>query len=686
MQLIPVSTVAQLEEEAKKSADKRQNSPFIQSIASHAKKRWELVRDSRSEVEERLAKCLRQRNGEYDPDILADIRKQGGSEIYSNLTSVKCRGASAWLRDTLLGTGSDKPWSLDHTPVPDLPPEVLQKIHATLTQMVMQYMAMSGGASPPQDLVRQQAEQMRDQVQSQLRDEAKKRVERMELKMEDQLVEGGFMDALGQFIDDLVTFPTAILKGPVARKRKKLKWNGTVLDPVEDIVLEWERVDPFKAYPAPWASDVNDGFFVERHRLTRGDLEALIGVEGYSEQDIRAVLSEFTTGGLKDWLSVDQMQLEAEGKDASANDEADLIDAIQLWDEVPGSLLVEWGMDDGEVADKDKSYPCEIWLIGTRVIKAVLNYDPLGRKPYYATSYEKIPGAFWGKGIPDLVRDSQQMCNAAARALSNNMGIASGPQVAVNIDRLPAGEPITQLYPWKVWQTKAADYQDSSQPLTFFQPNSNAAELLGVFEKFMSIADELSGIPRYLQGEHTPGVGRTSSGLAMLMNNASKGLKQVIHNVDKDCLTKMLERHYQHNLRYATDPDLIGDVSIVAKGAMSLVNKETANARRNEFLQLTMSSPLVQQIIGPLGAAELLRDMAKSLDLSVDNIVPSREELQKQLMEQAAQQQAMMQAQMQMQGAQQPQKPRTLLPDGSVSGGRDSNLVMNKVSGVNGGA
>lgn len=718
-QLIPVTSASQLEleDQARKDADKRQNSQFIQALAAHAKKRWELVRDSRSAVEKRLSQCLRQRNGEYDPEKLADIRKQGGSEIYMNLTSVKTRGASSWLRDTLLGTGSEKPWSLDHTPIPDLPPDVVNKVHQQLTQLVMQYMQQNG-AAPPQELVRSQAEQMRDQIYSQLRDESKKRVERMELKMEDQLSEGGFAVALSQFIDDIVTFPTAILKGPVARNRKTLKWNGTVLEPTEEIRMEWERVDPFKFYPAPWASSVNDGFVIERHRMTRADLEALIGVEGYSEQDIRAVLSEFDGGGLREWLSVDQMQSDAEGKESDAQNEADLVDAIQLWDEVSGKLLTEWGMDGGEVVDKDRAYPCEIWLVGTRVIKAVLNYDPLGRKPYYTTSYEKVPGTFWGNGVPDLIRDCQQMCNAAARALSNNMGIASGPQVGVNIDRLPPGEPITQMYPWKVWQFKTADYQDSTQPLNFFQPPSNAAELLGVFEKFMTLADEYSGIPRYMTGEHTPGAGRTASGLSMLISNASKGLKQVINNIDKDCLTPMLERQYQHNLRYSQDPDLIGDVHIVAKGAMSLVAKESAAVRRTEFLQLALGSPIVQEIIGIPGTAALLRDAAKQLDLTVDAIVPSREAIEEMLAQKA--QQAQMQQQAMLQPSQetiefakdetgavigatkkkfinpamgnqgstfslpQPPAPKALQPDGTPQGGREGSLMVNRVSGSNG--
>lgn len=697
--IIPVASASQLEADAlrKAAAEKAQSSPMVQALAGHVRKRWELVRNSRSAVEERLLVNLRQRSGEYDPAKLQEIRAMGGSEVYMGITSVKCRGASSWLRDTLLGTGADKPWSLDSTPIPELPPEYVEQVRQQLYGEVQQYaqqMMMQGGQID-EAAVRARAKELHDQLQQLVREESRLRVERMELKMEDQQAEGGFYSALQQFIDDLVTFPTAILKGPIPRKRMTLKWDGTVLQPTETIRIEWERVDPFKVYPAPWASSLDDGFLIEHHSMTRGDLEALIGVEGYNADAINTVLAEASSGSLKEWLSIDIAQAEAEGKNTSALNEADLIDAIQLWDEVTGDKLLEWGLSADEITDKTKSYPCEIWLINTTVIKAVLNYDPLGRKPYFATSYEKIPGAFWGNGVPDLIRDCQTACNGTARALMNNMGLASGPQVSVNISRLAAGEKVSQLYPWKLWQFQSTDYQDSSSPIQFFQPQSNAQELLAVFERFSSLADEYSGIPRYMTGEHQAGVGRTSSGLSMLISNASKGLKQVINNVDTDCLSPLLTRQYQHNLRYSDDPDLIGDVTIVAKGAMSLVVKEAAAVRRTEFLQLALNSQAVQSVIGLPGVAELLRDAAGHLDMNVERIVPSREAIASMVAQQAAQQQQILDASTAPETEQvafqrddagavvgaTKKKPRTLLPDGSPAGGRAQSLMVNHAAG-----
>lgn len=529
-----------------------------------------------------------------------------------------------------------------------------------------------------------------------LKEESEKRVDRMMDKMEDQLIEGGFQKAFNEFLDDIVTFPYAVMKGPVKRKRKTLQWQNGALVPIEIIRNEWERVDPFMIYWAPWAWSLGDGFIIERHKMTRDDLEALIGVEGYSEAAIRTVLDEFTLGNLKEWLWSDSAKATAEGKNLTyALHTDDLVDALQLWDNVQGQTLIDWGMSKEEIPDPQLSYPCEVWLIGNTVIRAVLNYDPLGRKPYFLTSYENLPGSVEGKGVTDLCRDSQNMVNGSARALANNMGISSGPQVGVNISRLPAGEDVTQMYPWKVWQFQSSEYNDGSQPLSFFQPNSNAAELMSVFEKFAARADEDTMIPRYMTGEHVAGAGRTSSGLSMLISNAGKGIKQVINNIDQNIIIPIVERLYQDNLRYSQDPDLIGDVNIVAKGAQSLVIKEAEAMRRNEFLQLVLNSPVAQGIVGPMGTAELLRDAAKNLSGNPDRIVPDRPQMsvisqQQQMIAQLQQQLAFMSGaaeemmgQPPAQGGS-PAKPKSknLLPDGSEMGGRASNFTSPRPNGV----
>jgi len=681
--IIPVKTAKQLEDEAVQRQQKDAQQPVIQGLASHVRRRWEMMRDYKDkEITPRLKECHRARNMEYSPEKLREIRQQGGSEIFMGIVSNKCRVATAWLRDSLLGTGADKPWSIDPTPVAEVPPQIQATLQQIMEQNLMMYYQQGNEPLDPMTL-RGLAERMKETAKAQMQHEAEKRVERMERKMEDQLLEGGFLRALHAFTDDIATYPFAVLKGPAPRKRRKVTYAPEGgMTTTDELVDEYERVDPSKLYWAPWGDNLNDIPVIELHSLTREDLQAMIGVEGYSEDAIRSILADFGNGG--SWLdgSIDDPD-EVTGLD---HDEAvnDVVDAIQLWDSILGKDLIEWGLPESEIEDPHMSYACEVWMVKNTVIKAVLNYDPLARKPYFATSYEKIPGRIDGNGVADLAMDAQAMCNAAARALANNMGISSGPQVGVNISRLPAGEDITQMYPWKIWQFQTSDYNDGSQPLTFFQPNSNAQELMAVFEKFLSMADEVTGLPRYMSGEHVPGAGRTSSGLSMLISHAGKSLKQVINNIDKDVIEPLLERKYQRNLRYSDDPDLIGDVKIVAKGAMTLVVKEAEAVRRQEFLNLVLNSPVAQQIVGLPGAAELLRDAASHLNFAnLDRIVPTREQVEQQV----AQQMAMQQQMLEQQAAQEQQQPgggpKNLQADGSEQGGRQTgNFISPRPNGV----
>ena len=255
-------------------------------------------------------------------------------------------------------------------------------------------------------------------------------------------------------------------------------------------VLSGERVDPFDIYPAPDATTIDDGYLIERHRLSRAELVNLRSVEGYSASAINAVLDEYGKGGLHEWLCVDYERQEAEGKALQAmSNPSELIDALQYWGSVQGKMLLDWGVDESEVEDPLAEYHIEAWLIGRWVIKATVNPDPLHRKPYYKTSWENIPGCFWGKSIPELCADTQAVCNAAARALVNNMSLSSGPQVAYDVSRLPVGENLSQMYPWKIWQFKDNGTGGATvQPISFFQPQSNAAELMGIYEKFATLA------------------------------------------------------------------------------------------------------------------------------------------------------------------------------------------------------
>jgi hypothetical protein len=207
----------------------------------------------------------------------------------------------------------------------------------------------------------------------------------------------------------------------------------------------------------------------------------------------------------------------------------------------------------------------------------------------------------------------------------------------VNIDRLPAGEDVTQMYPWRVWQVKNDDLGSTAKPVEFFQPTSNAEQLMAIYEKFSVLADEYSGVPRYMTGDApAQGAGRTASGMSMLMGNAGKSIKQVVGNVDLDVTQPLIERLYYYNMKYADDPELKGDVRVVARGVNVLVAKEQAQVRMNEILNIVASNPIFFEIVGPEPIADLLREVTKPLNM---DIVPPKEVIRARAIQQQQQMQ-----------------------------------------------
>lgn len=627
-----VSNAELLEQERAQQAAQAQRQRFESSLASHIRKQWEINKQAKQPIERRLLKCLRQRNGEYDPEVLAEIRAQGGSEIFMQLTATKCRAAASWIRDVLLPDGQ-RAWGLEPTPIPDVPPIVLeflqQQVQAELMAMVEQ-----GEQVTPQ-MAQAALEEAKQTALKHAREYAADAAEKMEEKIADQLAEGGWQEALEEFIDDFATFPAAILKGPVLRQRGSFRW-GDDFQPEQTTELRYEcqRVSPFDIYPSPGAMHIDDGTLIERVRFDRRDLYAMIGQPGYQEDAIRAVLTDYGRGGLRLWLWNESERARLEGRENEyLHSQEGLIDGLHYWGGAQGLLLLQWGMPPELIPDPLAEYEIEAILIGEHVIRCEINDDPMRRRPYQKASFQRVPGAWWGTCPPELMADIQRACNAAARALMNNLGIASGPQVEVYADRFADGEEVTQIYPWKVWQMKSDPAGGANnRAINFFQPQSNAAELLAVFEAFERRADDATNIPRYAYGnERVGGAGATASGLAMLMDSASKGIKSAIANIDAGVIRPAIEKYWFNNMLYDPDESIKGDCKVVARGASVLIAKDQANARRLEMLQAT-ANPVDMQIIGVDGRAELLHETFKSMDLP--DVIPDRETMQQRLAEQ----------------------------------------------------
>ena len=618
----------------------RPQEQVIGSLASHVRKFWESAAQAKIPFENQMLENLRMVNGEYSPEKLKAIRDVGAPEIYMMLADTKCRSAEAWIKDILIQPGV-KPWDIEATPEPDLPNEIREAIRQEFIAQTFSNMATAMAAAG-QDFdpiaiaqaIQGLVPQFEAEMERLIAKRAKENTEKFKRRLDDHLTEGGWYRALDEFIYDIVVLKAGIIKGPVTRKeRVKIP----AIDPAtgkhivkveEKIITKYERRSPFNIYPAKNSTGINDAPLIDKITLTPKELSDLIGVEGFSETEIRAVVEEYRQGGLREWTRIDSMLPGAQQNTTQATQEdrseTGNMDCLEYWGSAPGKLLRDWGMNPQEIPDETREFDVCAWLIGNHIIKAMLNPDPLGKKPFHKTSFKEKPGVFWGEGLPEIVEDLQGACNACARAIVHNVGIASGPQVEIDIGRLAPGES-QKIWPWRVWLTNNEQMMNGPA-INFYAPPIVTERLINAYVFFAKLADEYSGVPAYAHGDpQVGGAGNTASGFSMMATMAARGIKAVIKNIDNKVIAATIEAQFYRDIVDEENFGIIPDYKIVAKGSSSLIAKEQQAMRRTEFLKMTLN-PIDLQIMGPDGRRCVLRDVAKALDMDVEKIFPENAE------------------------------------------------------------
>jgi hypothetical protein len=627
------------------ASQEQANSARVESsIGNHIRKRWDEFKRHRTseDITQRLLANLRQYDGTYDSQKMTELKEFGGSNVFARITSVKCRGATALLRDIYMS--AERPWNITPTPVPDLPDSVLGDIDQLLQGEID--MLVSRGVEVNPSMLAQRRQQLMSSAYKASLKSAKREAKTAETKLDDILVEGRFYEAFTEFLIDLPIFQYAGIKGPVVQMTEEVSWENGVATRTQRPRMFWYRVSPFDLYFTPGAINVEDSEVIERSRLRRAELQALIGVPDYDDEAIRDILRTNPNGWSERVEEGDAERAELESREDPVYDHG-WYDTLEYHGAVQGQQLLDFGISAEEVPDAELDYFVTAWLVGRRVIKVQINPNSRRRPPYYITSYEKMPGSMYGNGIPDIISDIQDVANASFRSLVNNMSISSGPQVAINDDRLHAATDPDTLYPWKRWRFTTDPLQTNAaeKPIDFFQPQSNAQELLGVYKQMSELADEISAIPKYMTGsEKVGGAARTASGLSMLMNNTSKVLQMIAANIDTDIMSPCLKDLYELMLLTDDAGMFRGDEKIQVRGVSMAVKQDTDRMRQMEFLQIT-ANPMDQQIIGQKGRATILRNLADNLGLPEEEIIPTEAEIEQAVVAEQQQMLAAAQAQ-----------------------------------------
>lgn len=590
-------------------------------VVNHVRRSFESARANRmaAGIDTRISEAMRMRKGEYSPHektLLGGV----GTAVWYPLVDRQCRTMVAVLRNILSEDAEHPLWSLDPTPDPDLPPEVVERLADASLQKIE--LGMSQGLISAKEDVDDIIDDIRDDYQESQRLISRALATNVERHIRDHLVEAGFSQVLDAGLDDFVTFPTAFLRvKEVQRNKFVYSKRGKPASASAVNYLSPETVDPANIYPSADSTTTQDGsYIIEKSRASRSQLVEYKSLDGYYSKGIEAVLTKFNTT-CRDWTRAD---LDKDAGMVNAWRDDEFIDVIMYHGKVRGTLLKDVDIDTfkGSEVEEHHSYEVVIYIVGDEIIRIGWVEDSNYERPYHSASLFPLPGSFWGRAIPDILCDMQRVANAALRSLVRNMGYTSAPITIIDnaLVDLQAGKPVTGVFPGQTIQVNSlrSPSNKTNAPVTMLDVPSHSREYLDTLANINEMAESAVGLPRYMLGQPaTGGAARTATGFAQLQTNASTVLKSSVVNLDHGWFAPVIAQLYRRVVTTTEDPNLKADASVRPRGATSMMAREMNKQRLHEALNLLM--PFSESgHIPKEGVIYLLSEIVSELGLDVD--------------------------------------------------------------------
>lgn len=471
---------------------------------------------------------------------------------------------------------------------------------------------------------------------------AKRAAQKMEKLMHDQLDETDAPKHLRSVSFETVLFGTGVMKGPFAQDKEYPRWDEEGnYDPLFETIPKMEYVSCWDFYPDPDARNMSEAeFTIQRHRLNRTQLRTLKKRPHFRDESIELAIE----GGADYQREYWEDTLEDDGN----SDGMDRYEVLEYWGVLDTELAEEADIEiPKELEDKDE-VQVNIWVCNNQIIRLVLNPFTPTRIPYLAVPYELNPYSFFGIGVAENMTDTQLLMNGFMRMSVDNAALSGNLLIEVDETNLVPGQDMS-VYPGKVFRRQAGAPGQAIFGTKF--PNVSQ-ELLMMFDKSRQLADEATGIPSYTHGSGAVGgVGRTASGMSMLMGAAAQNIKAVVRNIDDYLLGPLGKSLFAFNMQFNFDKEFIGDLAVKARGTESLMRNEVRSQRLLQFMQMTANPQMAPFVKYDY----ILRELAASMDLDEDKILNDPRE--------AAIQQKMM-AEIQAMMPQQPAPPEGAAPEG----------------------
>jgi len=433
---------------------------------------------------------------------------------------------------------------------------------------------------------------------------------KMEKKIHDQLEESNAKKQLRAAAFEAALFGTGIMKGPFAVDKEYPNWDEEgEYKPIFKTVPQTSSVSIWNFYPDPDAQNMDEAeYVIERHKMSRSQLRALKRRPFFRSNTIDRAL-EMGEDYDKEWW---EHAMEEDNED----DYSQRFEVLEFWGFVDRKIIEQYDVDiPKELKDVDQ-LSVNVWICNGCVLRLVMNPFTPAYLPYYATPYEMNPYNIFGVGVAENMDDTQTLMNGFMRMSVDNGALSGNLLIEVDETNLVPGQDLS-VYPGKVFRRQGGAPGQAIFGTKF--PNVSN-ENMQMFDKARQLADESTGFPSFAHGQTgIQGVGRTASGISMLMNAANGSIRNVIKNVDDYLLGPLGKAFFSFNMQFDFDPEIKGDLEVKAQGTESLMANEVRSQRLMQFMQ-TVSNPA----LAPFARMDyIVREIAKSMDLDPDKIANS---------------------------------------------------------------
>ena len=432
---------------------------------------------------------------------------------------------------------------------------------------------------------------------------------KMEKKIHDQLEESNANKQLRVAAFECALFGTGVMKGPFAVDKEYPKYEEGEYKPNIKTVPQTSSVSIWNFYPDPDASNMDEAeYVIERHKMSRTQIRALKRRPFFRKNAIDTAVN-MGESYTKEWW-------EQAMEDDSNEAKAERYEVLEFWGNVDVEVLEGHDVDiPKELEDLDQ-VSVNIWVCNGQVLRLVMNPFTPTLIPYYAVPYEVSPYSLFGVGIAENMDDTQTLMNGFMRMAVDNAALSGNMIIEVDETNLTPGQDLS-VYPGKVFRRQGGAPGQAIFGTKF--PNVSN-ENMQMFDKARVLSDESTGFPSFAHGQTgVSGVGRTASGISMLMSAANGSIRNVVKNVDDYLLGPLAKAFFNFNMQFDYDEDIKGDLDVKARGTESLMANEVRSQRLMQFLQVVQNP-----VLAPFAKMDyIIREIAKSMELDPDKLVNS---------------------------------------------------------------